>query len=61
VARLQEAREFKNAIMRDLQCRLCAEFDENYKGCLKAVKLVAEIDCLGSLSMSSSALGCIYK
>ncbi|KAG0243739.1 DNA mismatch repair protein msh6 [Mortierella sp. GBA43] len=57
VARLQEAREIKNTIMKDLQSRLYSKFDENYKDWLKAVKVIAEIDCLGSLSKSSSALG----
>ncbi|KAF8925476.1 DNA mismatch repair protein msh6, partial [Dissophora ornata] len=57
VTRLQEARETKGAIMRELQGRLYAKFDENYKDWLKAVKIIAEIDCLGSLSKSSSALG----
>ncbi|KAI1321166.1 DNA mismatch repair protein msh6 [Mortierella claussenii] len=57
VTRLQEARETKSAIMKELQGRLYAKFDENYKDWLKAVKIIAEIDCLGSLSKSSSALG----
>ncbi|KAF9923433.1 DNA mismatch repair protein msh6 [Linnemannia zychae] len=57
VTKLQEARETKNAIMKELQGRLYAKFDENYKDWLKAVKIVAELDCLCSLSKSSSALG----
>ncbi|KAF8966381.1 DNA mismatch repair protein msh6 [Entomortierella lignicola] len=57
VTRLQEARETKTAIMKELQGRLYAKFDENYKDWLKAVKIIAEIDCLGSLAKSSSALG----
>ncbi|KAF9348583.1 DNA mismatch repair protein msh6 [Mortierella sp. NVP85] len=57
VTRLNEARETKSSIMKDLQGRLYAKFDENHKDWLKAVKLIAEIDCLGSLSKSSSALG----
>ncbi|KAF9936320.1 DNA mismatch repair protein msh6 [Modicella reniformis] len=57
VTRLQEARETKSAIMKELQGRLYAKFDENYQDWLKAVKIIAEIDCLGSLSKSSSALG----
>ncbi|KAG0378622.1 DNA mismatch repair protein msh6 [Mortierella sp. AD032] len=57
VTKLQEARETKNAIMKELQGRLYAKFDENYKDWLKAVKIIAEIDCLCSLSKSSSALG----
>ncbi|KAK3809935.1 MAG: hypothetical protein J3Q66DRAFT_404722 [Benniella sp.] len=31
VARPQEPREVKNAIMRNLQGRLCAKLNENYK------------------------------
>lgn len=58
VTKLQEARETKNAIMKELQGRLYAKFDENYKDWLKAVKIIAELDCLCSLSKSSSALGC---
>jgi len=58
VTRLNEARETKSSIMKDLQGRLYAKFDENHNDWLKAVKLIAEIDCLGSLSKSSSALGC---
>ncbi|KAG0090751.1 DNA mismatch repair protein msh6 [Podila epicladia] len=57
ITELQEARETKNSIMKELQSRLYAKFDENYKDWLKAVKIIAEIDCLGSLSKSSSALG----
>ncbi|KAI7818742.1 muts domain V-domain-containing protein [Gamsiella multidivaricata] len=57
VTRLQEARETKSAIMKELRGRLYAKFDENYKDWLKAVHIIAEIDCLGSLSKSSSALG----
>ncbi|KAG0289330.1 DNA mismatch repair protein msh6 [Linnemannia gamsii] len=57
VTKLQEARETKNAIMKELQGRLYAKFDENYKDWLKAVKIIAELDCLCSLSKSSSALG----
>ncbi|KAG0220391.1 DNA mismatch repair protein msh6 [Mortierella sp. NVP41] len=57
VTQLQEARETKNAIMKELQGRLYAKFDENYKDWLKAVKIIAELDCLCSLSKSSSALG----
>lgn len=57
ITELQEARETKNLIMKGLQSRLYAKFDENYKDWLKAVKIIAEIDCLGSLSKSSSALG----
>ncbi|GJJ79056.1 DNA mismatch repair protein MSH6 [Entomortierella parvispora] len=57
VTRLQEARETKNAIMKGLQGRLYTKFDENYKDWLKAVKIIAELDCLCSLSKSSSALG----
>ncbi|KFH66766.1 DNA mismatch repair protein MSH6 [Podila verticillata NRRL 6337] len=57
ITELQEARETKNSIMKELQSRLYAKFDENYKDWLKAVKIIAELDCLGSLSKSSSALG----
>ncbi|KAG0331996.1 DNA mismatch repair protein msh6 [Podila humilis] len=57
IKELQEARETKTSIMKELQSRLYAKFDENYKDWLKAVKIIAEIDCLGSLSKSSSALG----
>lgn len=46
--------------MKDLRRRLYAKFDENYKDWLKAVKIIAELDCLGSLSKSSSALGCKF-
>jgi len=57
VTRLQEARETKNAIMKGLKGRLYTKFDENYKDWLKAVKIIAELDCLCSLSKSSSAIG----
>ncbi|KAF9189926.1 DNA mismatch repair protein msh6 [Haplosporangium sp. Z 767] len=57
VTRLQEARETRNAIMKELQGRLYEKFDESYQDWLKAVKIIAELDCLGSLSKSSSALG----
>ncbi|KAF9427910.1 DNA mismatch repair protein msh6 [Podila epigama] len=57
VTELQEARETKGLIMKELQSRLYSKFDENFKDWLKAVKIIAELDCLGSLSKSSMALG----
>ncbi|KAG0227605.1 DNA mismatch repair protein msh6 [Actinomortierella wolfii] len=57
VNRLLEARETKSLIVKQLQGRLYAQFDKHYKEWLKAVKVIAELDCLGSLCKSSLALG----
>ncbi|KAF9968002.1 DNA mismatch repair protein msh6 [Actinomortierella ambigua] len=57
VTRLMEARETKSMIVKQLQGRLYAQFDAHYKEWLQAAKIVAELDCLGSLCKSSLALG----
>ncbi|GAA99438.1 uncharacterized protein L969DRAFT_93899 [Mixia osmundae IAM 14324] len=57
VRQLKEARERRNAAIKQFKGRLCAAFDQHYDIWLQAVKLIAEIDCLLSLAKSSAALG----
>ncbi|KAI5476724.1 hypothetical protein MNV49_007314 [Pseudohyphozyma bogoriensis] len=54
---LKEARERKTAVVNDFQFKVYGEFDKEYSVWMGVVKLVAELDCLLSLSKSSAALG----
>ncbi|CAI2182652.1 11047_t:CDS:10 [Funneliformis geosporum] len=54
---LQEALETKSTILKSLQGRFYEKFDVHYQEWLSAIKIIAEIDCLLSLSTSSMALG----
>ncbi|KAK4693213.1 hypothetical protein P7C70_g8971, partial [Phenoliferia sp. Uapishka_3] len=54
---LKEAREQKLTVVNDFQVKVYGEFDCYYSVWLNAVKVVAELDCLLSLSKSSAALG----
>ncbi|KAK4705468.1 DNA mismatch repair protein MSH6, partial [Phenoliferia sp. Uapishka_3] len=54
---LKEARERKLTVVNDFQFKVYGEFDRDYSVWLNAVKVVAELDCLLSLSKSSAALG----
>ncbi|KAF8475994.1 muts domain V-domain-containing protein [Kalaharituber pfeilii] len=57
VRTLQEARETHSQIVQEVRGRFCARFDKCYDVWLQAVKIVAHIDCLISLSKASVALG----
>jgi DNA mismatch repair protein MSH6 len=57
IRELQEAQETHSQIIKATSSRFFARFDENYDTWLAAVKIVAQLDCLISLSKASSALG----
>ncbi|CAG8558122.1 14662_t:CDS:10 [Funneliformis caledonium] len=54
---LQEALETKSNTLKTLQGRFYEKFDVHYQEWLSAIRIIAEIDCLLSLSTSSKALG----
>ncbi|KDQ07318.1 hypothetical protein BOTBODRAFT_167161 [Botryobasidium botryosum FD-172 SS1] len=54
---LKEARETRNTVIRDFKLRLFQDFDTDRDIWLRAVKVLAELDCLFSLAKSSAALG----
>ncbi|EIW78648.1 DNA mismatch repair protein Msh6 [Coniophora puteana RWD-64-598 SS2] len=57
IRRLKEARENRGTAVKEFKNRLFAEFDADRGVWLRAVRVLAELDCLFSLSKSSSALG----
>ncbi|PGH14078.1 hypothetical protein AJ80_06082 [Polytolypa hystricis UAMH7299] len=57
IRQLQEAQETHGKIVKEVASRFHARFDENYPTWLATIKVVAQLDCLISLSKASSALG----
>ncbi|CAG8445223.1 11757_t:CDS:10 [Ambispora leptoticha] len=57
IRELQEAQETQANILKSLRGRFYEKFDAHYQEWLVAVKIVAEVDCLLSLTKSSLALG----
>ncbi|KIJ46668.1 hypothetical protein M422DRAFT_74879 [Sphaerobolus stellatus SS14] len=57
IRKLQEARERRNTVIKEYKYRIYGEFDVDRAIWLRAVKVVAELDCLFSLAKSSVALG----
>ena len=57
VRKLQEAQETHGQIVKDVSARFFQKFDEDYATWLKAVRIVAQLDCLICLAKVSSALG----
>lgn len=57
VRNLQEAQETHGQIVRDVAGRFYAKFDEEYSIWLAAIKIIAQLDCLISLSKASASLG----
>ncbi|KAI0266519.1 muts domain V-domain-containing protein [Gloeopeniophorella convolvens] len=57
IRQLKEARERRNASIKDFKFRLFAEFDKDRGVWLRAIRVMAELDCLFSLAKSSNALG----
>ncbi|KAI6019884.1 muts domain V-domain-containing protein [Pisolithus orientalis] len=57
IRRLKEARENRNGAVKDFKGRLYAEFDADRGVWLRAVRVLAEFDCLFSLAKSSVAIG----
>ena len=54
---MKEARERKNGAIKEFKFRLFAEFDRDRDVWLRAVRTLAELDCLFSLAKASSAIG----
>lgn len=57
IRRLKEARENRTTAIKTYKFRLFDEFDTDRGVWLRAVRVLAELDCLFSLAKSSSALG----
>ncbi|KAI0350882.1 DNA mismatch repair protein Msh6 [Trametes cingulata] len=57
IRQLKEARENRNTAIKDFKNRLYAEFDLDRSVWLRAIRVLAELDCLFSLAKASSALG----
>lgn len=57
VRRLQEAQETHGQIVKEVSSRFFARFDEDYTTWLSAIRIVAHLDCLISLSKTSATLG----
>ncbi|KAF9233196.1 muts domain V-domain-containing protein [Melanogaster broomeanus] len=57
VRALKEARENRNTAIKEFKGRLYAEFDADRAEWLRAVRVLAELDCLFSLAKSSVAIG----
>ncbi|KAI6168433.1 DNA mismatch repair protein Msh6 [Pisolithus thermaeus] len=57
IRRLKEARENRNSAVKDFKGRLYAEFDTDRGVWLRAIRVLAELDCLFSLAKSSVAIG----
>lgn len=55
IRKLKEARENRNGAIKQFKNRLYAEFDASVW--LRAIRVLAELDCLFSLAKASSALG----
>nr|GAT55477.1 DNA mismatch repair protein 6 [Mycena chlorophos] len=57
VRSLKEAREKRNGAIKAFRLRLFAEFDADRSVWLRAIRVLAELDCLFSLAKSSQAIG----
>ncbi|TNY21923.1 muts domain V-domain-containing protein [Rhodotorula diobovata] len=57
ISDLKEARERKQMVVNDFQFKLYGEFDKHYSTWMAVIRVVAQLDCLLSLSKSSAALG----
>lgn len=54
---LKEARENRTTAIKDFKGRLYEEFDTDRGVWLRAVRVLAELDCLFSLAKASAAIG----
>jgi len=54
---LQQEREKRNTAIKEYKYRIYSEFDTDRAMWLRAVKVIAELDCLFSLAKSSVAIG----
>ena len=57
IRQLQEAQETHGQTVKQVAGRFFARFDQDYSVWLRAVKVIAQLDCLISLAAASSALG----
>lgn len=57
IRKLKEARENRSTIIKEFKNRVFAEFDADRAVWLRAIRVLAELDCLFSLANSSTALG----
>lgn len=57
VRELQEAEETHSQLIREVASRFCKKFDVDYETWLKAIKIIAQLDCLVSLAKASMSLG----
>ncbi|KZT23633.1 DNA mismatch repair protein Msh6 [Neolentinus lepideus HHB14362 ss-1] len=57
IRKVKEARENRSTIVKDFKNRVFAEFDTDRAIWLRAIRVMAELDCLFSLAKASSALG----
>lgn len=54
---LQEAEETHSQLLRDVATRFCQKFDVDYETWVRAISIVAQLDCLVSLAKASASLG----
>lgn len=57
IRKLKEERERRSVVIKEFKFRLFAEFDQDRDIWLRAVRTIAELDCLLSLAKSSIAIG----
>ncbi|KAL7944924.1 DNA repair protein [Trichoderma barbatum] len=57
VRELQEAEETHSQLIREVASRFCKKFDVDYETWLRAIKIIAQLDCLVSLAKASMSLG----
>jgi DNA mismatch repair protein MSH6 len=56
IRRVKEGRENRNQAIKNFKLRVFAEFDADRSVWLRAIRILAELDCLFSLAKSSAAL-----
>jgi DNA mismatch repair protein MSH6 len=57
VRELQEAEETHSQLVREVASRFFRKFDVDYDTWIKAIRIVAQLDCLVSLAKASASLG----
>ncbi|KAH6609072.1 dna mismatch repair msh6 [Trichoderma cornu-damae] len=57
VRELQEAEETHSQLIREVASRFCKKFDVDYETWLRAIQIIAQLDCLVSLAKTSASLG----
>lgn len=54
---LQEAEETHSQLLREVSNRFCKKFDVDYESWVRAISIIAQLDCLVSLAKASMSLG----